>query len=187
MATSDALGAGLRYGNTYIRFGTSPARDNTFSGRPHGYGKGKGGQDDPACIIQSNRIVMMLCHVNANVVHESASFGKVQGGRTQAPASCEPITLFLRRSVGYNLLVRGLSQERGDSLSYGTGLPRSETSLPLAQGLTHNKESAAHGPTLPGFSIRQIAAKVKDFMFGWKEGSANASSYHWHGADGPRL
>ena len=74
---------------------------------------------------------------------------------TQKPA-CQP----------QYLLIRGLSQERGDSLSYGTKLPRSETSLPRAQGLTHNKESAALGPTLPEFSIRQIAGEVKYFMFG---------------------
>ena len=43
---------------------------------------------------------------------------------TQKPA-CQP----------QYLLIRGLSQERGDSLSYGTKLPRSETSLPPSPGI----------------------------------------------------
>jgi hypothetical protein len=62
----------------------------------------------------------MFGHINADVVHESTSLVKMHMGRGQAPASCEPTTLFFRRSVDYNLLIRGLSQERGNSLSYGT-------------------------------------------------------------------
>jgi hypothetical protein len=95
--------------------------------------------------------------------------------------------LFLRRSLGYHLLIRGLSQERGDSLSYGTELPRRRNVAPPDPGVDSNEKSIALGPMLPVFIILQAAGQVNSSYVQLKKRSGIASLFIRPGPLAPQI